>query len=950
MKSGSLILVLLFFSISFTQAQVQPSAESDILKSWEVRKQMAHTSLLKDYPARNIGPTVQGGRIVDIDVNLKSPKEFYLAYASGGIFKTVNNGITFEPIFDEQGALGLGDIALSQSDPNILYAGTGEKNSSRSSYAGTGVYRTSDAGKTWKHLGLAGTHHISRIIIHPQDNNTVWVAAIGSLYTNNMDRGVFKSTDGGVSWKKTLFVNDSTGIIDLAINPKNPNQLWASAWERTRKAWNFKGNGTASAIYASADGGVTWQKSVTGLPQGKTVGRIGLEVAASNPNIIYAIIDNQAEVEDKKNARKDDPAKLKLENFKSMSKEDFLKIEDKKLDDFLKDNGFPKKYDAKLVKEEIRKDKYTPKAIAEYFGADANANLFNTKILGAEVYRSEDAGNSWKKMNSYDLDGVFYSYGYYFAEMKVAPDNSDQIYIYGVPLLKSKDGGANWHRIDTLSGIHNIHVDHHALWIDPNDSNHILLGNDGGLYQSYDEGANWIHINNMPVGQFYTVNYDMETPYNVYGGLQDNGVLKGSSKSVPNESKHWDDVFGGDGMYVAPDPRNSNTVYTGFQFGNYYRIESDKGKTTKITPQHDIGENPLRWNWRTPLILSKHNADIVYMTSNRVHRSMNRGESWEAISSDLTKSKKYGNVPISTISSFAESPLKFGLLYVGTDDGNVFVSRNGGGEWTSISTGLPENLWISSITPSSHNEGTVFLSLNAYREDNFSTYVYESTDYGKTWKSVKGNLPESVANVIIQDPVNPDLLYCGLDNGTYVSLDRGNTWHLFNAMLNVASYDMVVHPRDNELIVGTHGRSIYVADVKPLQGFKNGGKDKAIVVYNAEPIRHSDRWGEKQFGWSKTNLPEFKLQYYVGKAVDQLQVEILDDKNNVVRTMTASSTLGFHHFSWDVKVTPPVAKPVKGKKDTAVSALSKTQFASKGKYRIKFTAGTETAEVPVEIK
>jgi photosystem II stability/assembly factor-like uncharacterized protein len=951
MKSGPVFLLLLF-AFAIAAAQVKPFSESDIQQSWQKRQQMSQSSMLKNYPSRNIGPTVQGGRIVDIDVNLKNTKEFYLAYASGGIFKTVNNGITFEPIFDEQGALGLGDIALSQSDPNILYAGTGEKNSSRSSYAGTGVYKTADGGKTWKHLGLAATHHISRVVIHPQDNNTVWVASIGALYTNNPDRGVFKSTDGGATWKKTLFVNDSTGIIDLAINPKNPKQLWASSWERTRKAWDFKGNGTSSGIYVSNDGGETWQKSTTGLPQGKTVGRIGLEVAAANPNMVYAIIDNQAEVEDKKNVKKDEAGKLKLENFKIMSKEDFLKLEDKKLDEFLKDNGFPKKYDSKLVKDEIRKDKYLPKALSDYFGEDANANLFNRKILGAEVYRSEDGGNSWKKMNSYDLDGVFYSYGYYFAEMKISPDNSDLIYIYGVPLLKSKDGGANWHRIDTLSGVNDIHVDHHSLWINPNDSKHIMLGNDGGLYQSYDEGANWKHINNMSVGQFYTVNYDMEIPYNVYGGLQDNGVLKGSSKSIPNESKDWENVFGGDGMYVAADPRNSKLVYTGFQFGNYYRIESDKGKTTKITPQHDIGQKPLRWNWRTPLILSKHNPDIIYMTSNRVHRSMNRGESWEFISEDLTKNKKYGNVPISTISSFAESPLKFGLLYVGTDDGNVLVSKNSGGEWTSIANGLPQNLWISSITPSSHDEGTVFVSVNAYREDNFATHVFMSNDYGKTWQSVKGDLPESVANVIIQDPVNADLLYCGLDNGTYVSLDRGKTWHLFNSMLNVAAYDMVVHPRDNELIVGTHGRSVFVADVKPLQGFKNGGKDKAIIAFVPEPIRHSDRWGEKQFGWSKTNLPDFKVQYYVGKPADAVRVEILDEKSNVVRKLNAPASAGFHFLKWDVKLdaVAPVEKNVKGKKGVAATPEVKSPFAPKGKYKIKFINGAETSEVPVEIK
>lgn len=936
-------LVCLLTSTLWAQ---NPTTEADLLKSYQQRKQLAASSILKEYPARNIGPTVQGGRIIDIEVNHKNTKEIYLAYASGGVFRSINNGNTFEPIFDNQDALGVGDIALSQTDPNILYVGTGEKNSSRSSYAGSGVYKTTDGGKTWKHLGLAATQHISRIVLHPQNHNTVWVASAGPLYSNGKERGVYKSVDGGSTWKKTLFLNDSTGVIDLAINPKNPNQLLASAWERTRKAGNFKGNGPSSAIYRSEDGGETWTRSDDGFPQGKQVGRIGLEVSQSNPSIVYAILDNQGEVEDKKNTP-DDKGKMKLADFREMSKDDLLKLEDKKLDEFLKDNGFPKKYTAEKVKKDIRDNRYTPKAIADYFGGDANANLFNTKIIGAEVYRSDDEGKSWKKMNSYDLDGVFYTYGYYFAEMKVTPDNPDLIYIYGVPLLKSRDGGVTWHRLDTLSGVNDIHVDHHSFWINPNDSKHILLGNDGGLYQSYDEGANWRHINNMSVGQFYTVNVDMETPYNVYGGLQDNGVLKGSSRSVPNETAHWEPIFGGDGMYVAPDPRNSKVVYTGFQFGNYYRIESDKGKTTKITPQHDIGESPLRWNWRTPLILSKHNPDIVYMASNRVYRSMNKGDQWEAISPDITKNKKQGNVPVSTISTLAESPLKFGLLFAGTDDGNVLVSKDAGGTWTNITAGLPADKWISSISPSPHEEGTVFVSMNAYRDDDFSTLIFMSSDYGATWKSVKGNLPESVANVIIQDPVNADLLYCGLDNGTYVSLDKGMTWTFFNQMLNVAAYDMMVHPRDNELVVGTHGRSVFVADVKPLQSLKNGGQAKGIIAFVPEGIRHSPRWGEKQFGWSEVNNPKVSLMYYVGKAASEIHVEIYDEKKNLVRKFAANGSAGFHTVRWDVKAEQVSADVKKSKSKPGPAEL---KFATKGKYRIKFINGAESAEVDLEIK
>jgi photosystem II stability/assembly factor-like uncharacterized protein len=943
MRSLLILIILCSALVTFSQ---QPSSESDVRQSYEHRKKMMQESVLREYPVRNIGPTIQGGRIVDIDVNLKNTKEFYLGFASGGIFKTVNNGMSFEPIFDNNDALGIGDFALSQSDPRIIYVGTGEKNSSRSSYAGSGVYKTLDGGKTWQSVGLPGTQHISRVLIHPQDNNTVWVAALGPLYTHSQHRGIYKTTDGGKTWNKTLFVNDSTGVIDLAINPKDPNTLIASTWERSRRAWQFNGNGIGSGIYRSTDGGNTWVKSTEGFPQDKAVGRIGLKYSASNPEIVYAIHDNQKEVEDKKEEKKND--KLKLEDLAKMSEDDFLKLDDKKLDEMLKDNGFPKKYTATVVKEDLKKDKYTVKDIADYFGGDANQNLFKTKITGAELYKSADGGATWKKVNSYDLDGVFYTYGYYFAEMEVAPDNPDIVYIYGVPLLKSKDGGATWHRLDTLKGVNDIHVDHHVVWSDPNDSKHLLLGNDGGLYESYDEGANWRHINNMPVGQFYTVNVDMETPYNVYGGLQDNGVLKGSSKSVPNESKHWEPIFGGDGMYVAPDSRNSKLVYTGFQFGNYFKLELDKGKTTKITPQHDIGQKPLRWNWRAPLFLSKHNPDIIYTAANKVFRSLNKGEHWEAISDDLTKNKKQGNVPFSSISSLAESPLKFGLLYAGTDDGNLLVSKNGGSAWESIIAGLPENKWTSSVHPSPHGEGTVFVSLNGYRDDDFRTYLFMSTDYGKTWKSIKGNLHESVANVIIQDPVNANILYCGLDDGTYVSFDTGNTWQLFNNMLNVASYDMMVHPRENELVVGTHGRSVFVADVKPLQALKEDLL-QSIMAFGVEPVKHSDKWGERDFEWEKVNNPKVEIQYYVGKQANPLQVEIYNEQDKLVRKLTTDGSVGFHKTTWDLKVSPIVAD-TKSKSKSKEPATAANTYAGKGKYKVRFINGANKSETTVEIK
>lgn len=934
-------LALLSFAAS---AQAQTTV-SEWQASYTQRRQKADLSILKEYPVRSIGPTVQGGRIVDIEVNLKDNKEFYVGYGSGGIFKTLNNGNTFVPIFDNVDALGIGDFALSQSDPKIIYAGTGEKNGSRSTYAGSGVYKTTDGGKSWTNLGLAGTHHVSRILIHPKDNNTVWVASLGALYSNNADRGVFKSTDGGKTWKKTLFINDSTGVSDLVINPQNPKQLLAATWERSRKAWDFKGNGIGSAIYRSEDGGDTWTLSGEGFPKGKFVGRIGLDVCWSKPNVVYAVLDNQEEVkEEKKEAPKPADGKLKLADLKSMSTEDFLKLDDKKLDDLLKESRFPAKYNAQGVKKEVRSGKYKPQAIAEYFGTDANSDLFNTKIKGAEVYRSDDSGKTWTRTHSADIDGVYYTYGYYFGELRVSPSNTEDVYIYGVPMLRSQDGGRNWSEIDSLG---TMHSDHHALWINPNDGNHLLMGNDGGLYQSYDKGETWLHYNNISVGQFYTVNVDMETPYNVYGGLQDNGVLRGSSKSIPNRTKHWEPIFGGDGMYVAPDPRNSKLVYTGFQFGNYFKLELDKSKTTRITPSHNIGEAPNRWNWRTPLILSKHNPDIVYMASQRVYRSMNKAESWESISGDLTKNKKQGNVPFSTIATLAESPVKFGLLYVGTDDGNVWVSKNGGGSWESIASGLPADKWVSSVSPSPHDEATVFVSLNGYRTDDFKTYLFMSTDYGKTWTSVKGNLPESVANVIIQDPVNASLLYCGLDNGTYVSLDLGKTWQLLNGALNVASYDLIVHPRENELVIGTHGRSVYIADVKPLQSLKDASK--GIVAFANEGIRYSERWGRKDFSWSKAYEPGTSILYYVGKTSTTVTAEVYDEKNNLVRTLSGTGAAGFHSLPWDLKINEVAVAPAKGKTKTTQTAPT-LKYAGKGKYKIKFTNGTESSEVAFEVK
>ena len=553
--------------------------------------------------------------------------------------------------------------------------------------------------------------------------------------------------------------------------------------------------------------------------------------------------------------------------------------------------------------------------------------------MGAELYRSNDFGETWEKVNSYKLDGVYNTYGYYFGEVRVVPNNPEAVYIFGVPLLATEDGGATFQRVDTIG---NVHVDHQALWINPNDSKHLILGNDGGVYTSYDSGAHWLHLNNTPVGQFYSVNIDMEKPYNVYGGLQDNGVYMGSSKSVPNKTKFWEKVLGGDGMLVSADHRNSELVYTGFQFGNYFRINRKSGEQVKITPKHDIGEPPLRYNWRTPLILSKHHADIVYIGSQKLFRSMDQGENWASISGDLTKNLPQGNVPYSTITCVSESPLKFGLLYVGTDDGNVQLTMGGGDNWSLVSEGLPD-LWVSSIHPSSHQESQVFLGMNGYRLDDYKTYIYYSENYGKDWQSLKGNLPQVVVNVIKQDPVNPSLLYLGTDHGAYASLDHGKNWQLLTGIPNVAVYDLIVHPRDHELVLATHGRSMYTINVAPWQSLTPENRNLQVLAFDPEKITYSDSWGEARYPWSKPDLPSVSFNYYVGRATESINVTITDQAGEKVAKLTAPGNKGFNNLSWNLMKN---------------SKKKETDFVTPGTYTISFTneGFTDTSTFIVEQK
>ncbi|MDN3203085.1 VPS10 domain-containing protein [Algoriphagus sediminis] len=812
---------------SFAQS-IKPTSEADLASSIQAHQQLLEKTPLADFEARNVGPTNMSGRIVDIEVS-SDRNTFYIAAASGGVWKTEDNGQSFDPIFDHHSALGIGDMALAPSDDNILWVGTGENNSSRSTYAGSGVYKSTDGGKTFEMMGLMNSQHIGQIQIHPTNPDVVWVASMGSLYSQNEERGLYKTTDGGETWKKVLYVDDNTGIIDLKIHPENPDVLLAASWERYRQAHDFIGQGKGSAIWRSEDGGETWEKSVRGFPQNEFVGRIGFDFARSNPNVVYALLDNQGEAEQEESedeSEKEEKKELKFEDFKGMSLDKALALEDSDLNGFLRRNRFASKYNASEVKRQLRTGKITTDQIANYNGdlTDANAALFSAPIIGAEVYRSNDSGKSWTKVSESDIRRVYNTYGYYFGEIRASTEDENEIFILGVPLMVSRDGGKNFSRTDSIG---RPHSDHQSMWINPEDSDHILLGNDGGLYRSYGGGHRWDHLNTqMPISQFYSIMTDNAQPYNIYGGMQDNGVWYGSSIGTPD--RPWDPLMGGDGMVVAVDTRDNNIVYTGFQFGNYFRIDKENGDRGRITPGHEIGTAPNRWNWRTPARLSIHNQDIIYMGSQYVYRSMNQGRTWERISDDLTKNEKSGNVPYATLTVVEESPLEFGTLYAGSDDGNIWVTRNGGGSWNRIDSGLPQNRWVSSISPSKFQEGLVYATLNGYRYDDFATMVYKSEDYGATWTSIQGNLPNESNNIIIEDHVNPSILYLGTDHGLYVTMDGGSNWNLYQGNLpNVAIYDMVIQARENDLVVGTHGRSVYVIELEAIHDL---AKPKDMVM------------------------------------------------------------------------------------------------------------------------
>ncbi|PYT04315.1 MAG: hypothetical protein DMF60_15700 [Acidobacteria bacterium] len=795
---------------------------------------------LKNLQWRAIGPAIMGGRVDDFAVVEGNSSTFYVGAATGGVWKTTNAGTTFEPIFDDQSTASIGDLCIAPSDPNIIWVGSGEPNNRQSSSWGDGVYRSLDGGKTWQNMGLRDSKHIARVVIDPRDPNMVYVAALGHLWGPNHERGVYKTTDGGKTWAQSLFVNEDTGITDIAMDPQSPGTLYAAAYQRRRTAWGFNGGGSGSAIYRTIDAGATWTRLTRDLPEGIT-GRIGLDIFRGDPKIVYAIIEN---------------------------------------------------------------------------------------AKGGGVFRSEDRGTTWKKMSDVDSRPMYYS------QIRIDPNNDQRIWQCAANMYTSEDGGRTW----TQNLVTRIHGDYHALWIDPANSNHMLAGSDGGIHQSYDRGRSWDYINTIPLGQFYEISLDNQKPYMVYGGLQDNGSWAGPSGTLNQEGVTNDEWFrtgGGDGFYSVVDINDPNTIYVESQDGNVARLELKSGERRNIRPEPAAGEKPYRFDWNSPILVSPHNNRTIYFGGNRVFKSVDRGDTWTR-SEDLSKDQDREKLPImgvlpdrnmlsrhdgvqsfGQVVTLAESPIKEGLLYAGTDDGNLQVSRDGGKSWKNITDkvpGVPKNTFVSRVVPSRFAEGTVYATFDGHRADDYNTYVFVSTDYGASWKSLKSDLPAGVTcRVIREHPRNQTLLFMGTEFGAFVSFDHGGHWTRLKGNLPMVRVDDIqIQARDNDLVLGTHGRSVWVLDnISALEKMSDAVMASDVAVFDvpaAAQFRIYNHKGNTGHKWFSSPNPSYGalIDYYL-KAVPQgnVRITITDKSGKVVREMTGPREAGVNRAVWDLRLAAP---------------------------------------------
>ncbi len=896
--SWSLILVaLLFYSEMVTAQKRDNETASDTIRS----------SLFSGLKFRSIGPAFTSGRIADFAVNPTDHSEYYVAVASGNIWKTVNNGTTFEPIFDNYGAYAIGCLALDPGNTSVIWAGTGENNHQRSLGYGDGIYKSTNGGKSWKNMGLKESRQIGKIIVHPKNSDIVYVAAEGSVWGPGGDRGLYQTKDGGKTWEKILSISENTGINEMVMDPRDPDVIYASSEQRRRHIYTKIGGGPETAIYKTTDGGKTWDKLTSGLPT-TDMGGIGLAISPVNPDVLYAIIEAAGD-----------------------------------------QSGF---------------------------------------------YRSRNRGATWEKMSDHHESGQYYN------EIFCDPKEVDKVYSVETISHVTRDGGRTWQPI----GMNNRHVDDHALWIDPDDTRHFMIGGDGGIYETFDEGANYIFKSNLPVTQFYRVNVDNQYPfYHVYGGTQDNASMGGPSSNLSRDGVsrgEWYITQGGDGFWTAIDPVNQDIIYAESQYGNMVRYDRKSGESISIRPEPRKGEGTYKWNWNTPLFISPHSPTRLYCSANKVLRSDDRGDSWTVISEDLTRQidrntfqvmGKYWSIDavakdrstslFGTIISLDESPLRENLIYAGTDDGLIQVTEDGK-TWRRIESfpGVPEYTYVSDLLASLYDENVVFAAFDNILRDDFKPYLLKSTDKGRTWTSIAGDLLQNgTVHTIVQDHVNPNLLFCGTEFGIFFTYNGGENWiQLKSGIPTIAVRDMVIQKRENDLVLATFGRGFYILDdYTPLREFKPEIREKDGYIFPVKDAlmyiqsRSGDKPGSmhytapnRPFGATFTyfvkEVPKTKKELRKEKEEEMfkkgekipiptdaeliaekeeiapyLVFTIRDTDNNIVRRIYESPKKGIHRITWNLRYQGTYPVDLRNRQFDPLTEGGDAGFALPGKYAVR---------------